>query len=410
MKIVLFCHSLISDWNHGNAHFLRGVCSELRRRGHDVTVYEPADAWSLQNLLRHESPRHLPGLLAELRSHYPHLDPVRYDPEDLDLDRALDGADLVLVHEWNDPSLVRRLGRHRRRTSGYRLLFHDTHHRSVTDPGALARYELDDYDGILAFGDAVCEVYRERGWGRRVWTWHEAADVRVFRPLERSPAGDVVWIGNWGDEERTREIHEFILDPVAELGLDAAVHGVRYPPEALAAVERAGGEYRGWIANYRVPEALARFRATVHVPRRPYLEELRSTPTIRPFEALACGIPMVSARWDDPADLFRAGQDFLVARDPEEMKDHLAALEHDEDLRTSLARNGRETVLERHTCGHRVEELLDIHAGLEGDLPRLTGEGASTDAAPVRSGGSRQDSEAQIPALDDPLYDATEKP
>jgi hypothetical protein len=52
MKIVLFYHSLLSDWNHGNAHFLRGVTTELLARGHDTQVFEPRDAWSLQNLLK----------------------------------------------------------------------------------------------------------------------------------------------------------------------------------------------------------------------------------------------------------------------------------------------------------------------------------------------------------------------
>ncbi|HTF80719.1 MAG TPA: hypothetical protein VL947_03305, partial [Cytophagales bacterium] len=51
MKIKLFYHSLISDWNHGNAHFLRGIVVELLKRGHDVQVFEPENNWSLQNLL-----------------------------------------------------------------------------------------------------------------------------------------------------------------------------------------------------------------------------------------------------------------------------------------------------------------------------------------------------------------------
>ncbi|TMK29586.1 MAG: glycosyltransferase, partial [Alphaproteobacteria bacterium] len=49
-KLVLFCHSLRSDWNHGNAHFLRGVLSECRRRGIAVRAYEAADSWSAHNL------------------------------------------------------------------------------------------------------------------------------------------------------------------------------------------------------------------------------------------------------------------------------------------------------------------------------------------------------------------------
>ena len=51
MRVVVFCHSLVSDWNHGNAHFLRGVLSELIARGHEVRVWEPEGAWSLKNLL-----------------------------------------------------------------------------------------------------------------------------------------------------------------------------------------------------------------------------------------------------------------------------------------------------------------------------------------------------------------------
>ena len=51
MRVVLFCHSLVSDWNHGNAHFLRGICGELLARHHGVEVYEPADAWSVANLV-----------------------------------------------------------------------------------------------------------------------------------------------------------------------------------------------------------------------------------------------------------------------------------------------------------------------------------------------------------------------
>jgi hypothetical protein len=41
MKIVLFYHSLLSDWNHGNAHFLRGIATELIARGNEVVIYEP---------------------------------------------------------------------------------------------------------------------------------------------------------------------------------------------------------------------------------------------------------------------------------------------------------------------------------------------------------------------------------
>jgi spore maturation protein CgeB len=358
VRVVIFCHSLRSDWNHGNAHFLRGIASELVARGHEVRAFEPRDAWSAANLVAEAGE----AALDAWRAAYPGLGSERYDLATLDVEAALDGADAVLVHEWNDPGLVRRLGRHRvsaRRP--YALLFHDTHHRAATAPDELARYDLSGYDGVLAFGEVLRELYARRGWARRAFTWHEAADARVFRPLpEIPPQADLVWVGNWGDEERTAELHEFLLGPASALGLTGRVHGVRYPAAGLAAVAAAGLEHRGWLPNFRVPEAFAAHRVTVHVPRSPYARALPGIPTIRVFEALACGIALVSAPWDDVEGLFAAGEDFLVARDGAAMRDALRGLLADPGRRAALAARGRSAVLARHTCAHRVDELEGI--------------------------------------------------
>ncbi|WP_224370676.1 CgeB family protein [Hyalangium versicolor] len=358
MRVVLFCHSLLSDWNHGNAHFLRGIVTELCEQGHDVSVYEPLDAWSLQNLLA--EPRGLVALDG-VRSVYPWVRPHRYTLDTLNLERTVDGADLVIVHEWSTPELVRRLGELRAKGGRFRLLFHDTHHRSATAPKAMARYALEHYDGVLAFGEVIRQFYVARGWARNAWTWHEAADVRVFRPMPTmEQEEDLVWIGNWGDEERTAELHEFLLRPVKALGLRAKVHGVRYPDTALEALARAGITYEGWLPNYEVPEAFAQAKVTVHVPRRPYVQALPGIPTIRPFEALACGIPLVSAPWWDAEGLFKPGRDFLVAQTGAEMQRLLRMLLADEAMRREIADRGRRTVLARHTCAHRVSELMII--------------------------------------------------
>lgn len=357
MRIVMFYHSLLSDWNHGNAHFLRGVVTELLSRGHDVDVYEPRDGWSLQNLRR----EHGDAPVAQFRQAYPDLNSVFYDLKTLDLDEALGGADLAIVHEWNEPELVRRVGEFRWRSRQLRLLFHDTHHRAVTDPQAMAAYDLGQYDGVLAYGNVLRDLYLARGWTARAWTWHEAADTRVFRRLPRSrDVGDLVWIGNWGDGERTAELHEFLIEPAQTLKLRARVYGVRYPDHAIQALASAGIEYVGWLANFRAPQIYAGFKATVHVPRRPYTQALPGIPTIRVFEALACGIPLVCSPWDDVEGLFTPGQDYLVAREGQEMKRHLNTLMNDPAAAQKLADHGRTTILARHTCRHRVDELLSI--------------------------------------------------
>jgi spore maturation protein CgeB len=357
MRIVMFYHSLASDWNHGNAHFLRGVVTELGLRGHEVVVFEPADGWSRVSLVRDHGADAVEGF----RAAYPRLASRTYGPALPDLDRELERADLVMVHEWNDPALVQALGRHRDLVGGYVLLFHDTHHRSVSAPSEIAAYDLSRYDGVLAFGEVIRRRYVDAGWADRVWTWHEAADVNLFYPREATTHdGDVVWIGNWGDEERTAELEEFLIAPVEALGLHARVHGVRYPPEALARLARARIVYGGWLANYLVPDVLARFSATIHIPRRPYVESLPGIPTIRMFEALACGTPLVSAPWEDSEHLFTPGRDYLVARNRREMVTHLADLLRDRDAARAMARRGRATILSRHTCAHRVDELLAI--------------------------------------------------
>src|SRR3954454_6214461 len=91
VRIVMFYHSLESDWNHGNAHFLRGVATELIARGHDVAVFEPADSWSRQNLVEEHGERPI----AEFQERYTQLSSQRYTLETLDLNEALLGADLV---------------------------------------------------------------------------------------------------------------------------------------------------------------------------------------------------------------------------------------------------------------------------------------------------------------------------
>jgi spore maturation protein CgeB len=190
--------------------------------------------------------------------------------------------------------------------------------------------------------------------------------VRVFKPRPDVVRDrDVVWIGNWGDGERTAELREFLIDPVRDLGRSGTVHGVRYPPDALDALADAGIEYGGWLPNYEVPCAFARHHVTVHVPRRPYVDGLPGIPTIRPFEAMACGIPLISAPWRDDERLFRSGIDYLETRDGTQMRRHLRDVLCDPDLGSQLAASGRETILARHTCAHRVDELLGIVASVD---------------------------------------------
>src|SRR5690554_1548594 len=107
MTIGMFYHSLLSDWNHGNAHFLRGIIKELHKRGHQVRIFEPKEGWSLSNLLKD----HGKEPMQEFQQYYPGLRSEFYNPQDLDYQKMLEGLDVVIVHEWNPPQLVSQLGK-----------------------------------------------------------------------------------------------------------------------------------------------------------------------------------------------------------------------------------------------------------------------------------------------------------
>ena len=362
MHFVLFYPSRVSDWNNGTAQFLRGIATELLRAGHTVDIFEPADGWSLRNLREQCGT----GAIKAFHATYPHLHSTFYEPETLDLDAALDEADVVIVHEWNDPDLIRRIGMHRATARTYRLLFHDTHRRAIRTAKDLDARDLSQYDGVLASSLALRELYEDSGRAERAWTWHAAVDSRIFRPWPCDPvqAFDVVWVGDWGDGERSTELVEFLVEPVRALGLRARVHGVRYPEDAVRMLRHAGIDYAGWLPNFCVPAALAMGRFTVHIPHRLRGDSLPVVPDMYVFEALACRVPLVSAPLDDWEELFEPGTNLLVARDGKQLQRHLERLAAEPDLAAAIADHGLATVLDRHTCARRVEQLLAICRGL----------------------------------------------
>ena len=360
MRIVYLTHSLVSCWNHGNAHFLRGLLRELVGRGHDVLALEPERSWSRENLEAEQGA----GTFSRFAARFPDLAgaTATYDSS-TDILPAIADADLVIVHEWTAPEIVMALGDRKKRGAAFTLLFHDTHHRAVSDPRAINKLDLSGYDGVLAFGQSLANVYARAGWGNRVFVFHEAADVRLATPPDRNEdqmRSGAVWIGNWGDGERSEELGAYLLRPARDAQVKLDVHGVRYPDEAIETLHAHGAEYHGWVANDRVPEIFARHLFTVHVPRRYYVKFLPGIPTIRVFEALACGLPLVCAPWEDSENLFRAGEDFLTASSETDMASAMRALANDAGLRHELAANGLETIRNKHTCAHRAGELLAI--------------------------------------------------
>ena len=134
---------------------------------------------------------------------------------------------------------------------------------------------------------------------------------------------------------------------------------MRYPEAAREALRAAGVHYAGYLPNLEAPRVYAASRLTVHIPRQQYASAMSGIPTIRVFEALACGIPLLSAPWQDTEHLFRES-DFLFVHSAEEMRETMRYLLDHPEVGTAQAARGLETILARHTCDHRATELVAI--------------------------------------------------
>ena len=359
LRLRFFAHSWRSDWNHGNAHFLRGLVDELTKLGHEVRCYEADNAWSYLNLLHEASAS---DSIQQFKAAFPNLD-LRTYPEDTFQQFAeteLRDSDIVVIHEWNSPEIANTILSLKRRL-GFRVLLHDTHHRAYTNPQQIARFHLQDFDGVLAFGEAVRRIYLDFFNVQRAWTFHEAADTARFGSTFSSASAEINWIGNWGDEERTRELHEFLMEPLRGLEKkQAAVYGVRYPQQAKAQLQSAGIEYRGYLPNLSAPSIYSQCALTLHIPRRFYSNGLGGIPTIRLFEAFACGVPVVCSPWEDHEHLFSPNQDFISVPDGRAMKSEIAHLLRDDAARIQLSNSAVHTIQQRHTCHHRATQFQNI--------------------------------------------------
>jgi len=359
LRLRFFAHSWRSDWNHGNAHFLRGLVDELARLGHEVRCYEAENAWSYVNLLHEESASQS---IQQFKAAFPNLDLRTYSEDSFQqfAETELRDSDVVVIHEWTSPEIANTVLSLKQRL-GFRVLLHDTHHRAYTSPQQIAKFHLQDFDGVLAFGEAVRRIYKEVFNVQRAWTFHEAADVARFTPTFKTTSAEINWIGNWGDEERTRELNEFLMEPLSNLqDKQAAVYGVRYPQQAKSQLHSAGIEYRGYLPNLSASNVYSRCALTLHIPRRFYSNGLGGIPTIRLFEAFACGVPVVCSPWEDHEHLFRPNEDFICVPDGRAMKAEIAHLLRDDWARRQLSKSALETIQKRHTCRHRAIQFQDI--------------------------------------------------
>ena len=338
MKAVFLGLSITSSWGNGHATNYRGLLRALRARGHDVLFLERDAPW-------YAAQRDAPAAGELYRSLN---DLRRFEP-------AVREADLVVLGSYVPDGVA--VGEWLLETATGLTAFYD-----IDTPVTLAKLEAGDeeylrsalvprFDLYLSFTGGPTLERLERDWdARAARAFHCLVDPEAYFPEEREPDLDLGYLGTYS-ADRQPTLERLLLGPARRLpnGRFAAA-GPQYPPELE------------WPANVdrieHLPPAAhrgfyARQRFTLNVTRADMVEAGWS-PSVRLFEAAACGVPVVSDGWDGLDTFFEPGREILVAEDADDV---LAHLELPEAARRAIGERARRRVLAEHTAEHRAREL-----------------------------------------------------
>jgi spore maturation protein CgeB len=344
MKIVFLGLSITSSWGNGHATNYRALVSALTDRGHDVLFLERDVPWYAARRDLPEPPwgrTQLYRSLEELRG--------RFSDAVAEADLVVVGSyvpDGVAVAEWVFD------------VAGGAVAFWD-----IDTPVTAAKLERGDdeylsralvprFDLYLSFtgGPLLERIEREFG-ARRAHPYYCMADADVYRPLEEEERWALGYLGTYS-AGRQPAVESLLFAPARALERERfVIAGPQYPPEL------------DWPRNverieHLPPEEHSQFytrqRFTLNVTRPPMVRAGWS-PSVRLFEAAACGVPVISDRWDGLGEFFQPGAEIVIADSPHDVVEALQGISPTEAREIGAA--ARRRVLAEHTPERRAREL-----------------------------------------------------
>jgi len=344
LDIVILGLSITSSWGNGHATTYRGLVRELARRGHRVLFLEHDVPW----YAAHRDLPRPPYGATELYRDLPDLD-RRFRERVRQADAVLLGsyvqqgeavADWVLGH------------------AGGVTAFYD-----IDTPVTLAKLARGDYEYLnprhipcfdlyLSFtGGPTLKLLESELGARRALPLFCSCDPALYFPEDHTARWDLGYLGTYSDD-RQPAVDALLLEPARRLpSRRFTVAGPAYPPEIAwpANVERfehlPPGEHRAFYNRQRY---------TLNVTRAD-MRRAGYSPSIRLFEAAACGTPIISDIWPGLETFFKPGREILLAATPEDVEKILCVLPEAE--RRRIGRRARERVLAEHTAAHRAATL-----------------------------------------------------
>ncbi len=344
LDIVVLGLSITSSWGNGHATTYRGLLSEMDRRGHRIQFLERDVPW-------YATHRDLPNP--------PYAHTVLYDSLEELKDRwasRIREADVVIVGSYVPDGI--EVGRWVAETAEGLTAFYDIDTpitlQSLEEgtceyltPDLIPRYHL-----YLSFtgGPTLRRLENEFG-AQKARALYCSVDPEQYGPEQRDNHYDLGYMGTYSSD-RQPPLRRLLLEPAR-----------RWPNGRFIV---AGPEYPDsihWPDNvertaHLPPAKHRRFyntqRYTLNITRAA-MKEVGYAPSVRLFEAGACGIPIISDPWDGLDTFFELGEELLVSRSAEETLHYLRDLS--EERRRKIGNRARERVLSEHTNAHRAQEL-----------------------------------------------------
>jgi len=343
LDLVVLGLSLSSSWGNGHATTYRALLKAFAARGHRVLFLERDAPW-------YASQRDL--------TDPPWCELAFYDRlEDLERWRdRVQRADAVIVGSYVPEGVD--VGRWAQRTARGVVAFYD-----IDTPVTLAKLAQGDeeylspelipgYDLYLSFtGGPTLERLMKVYGSPAARALYCSVDADAYRPRRTAPRWDLSYLGTYSPD-RQSTLERLLIEPARRAPeLRFAVAGAQYPDgiDWPANVERFDH-----VPPSGHPEFYASSRFTLNVTRRDMIAAGYS-PSVRLFEAAACGAPIISDRWAGIETLLEPGREILLADGPAQV---LHALRQwPEPERRALAQAARWRVLAEHTSEHRAAEL-----------------------------------------------------
>ncbi|AEG92688.1 CgeB family protein [Ramlibacter tataouinensis] len=344
LRIVILGLSITSSWGNGHATTYRGLVRELVARGHELLFLERDQPWYAAN-------RDLPNPPWGRTELYASLDDLRER-----FQAPVRDADLVIVGSFVPEGVA--AGDWVQRTARGLTAFYD-----IDTPVTLARLargehdylaprQIPGYDLYLSFtaGPTLQRLEREFG-SPRARPFYCSVDPTLYYPEPQPPRWDLGYMGTYSDD-RQPGVERLLLEPAR-----------RHPPGRFIVAGPQYPQHIAWPANVEYQPHLPpaehrsfynRQRWTLNITRADMVQAGWS-PSVRLFEAAACGTPILSDRWQGIEELLAPGREIVLADSTEQA---LAVLrDWGEDERARLAERARERILAGHTAAHRAEQL-----------------------------------------------------